>query len=176
MVISMIPTTTGAAKAVSLVLPQLEGKLNGMAIRVPTPNVSVVDLVAQRDRLIGRKEERTFITIIIIARRLVQFYFPEWTLAWIAPTTIVQVLFKGGLPTGIQSGSSTTTTTTTTRRVRVAVAIDTTTTTHGNDRHDIIGVQRFIDDKGARIRFALADHLKEINALVGFAIALYTRL
>jgi glyceraldehyde 3-phosphate dehydrogenase len=45
--LSMIPTTTGAAKAVSLVLPQLEGKLNGMSIRVPTPNVSVVDLVAQ---------------------------------------------------------------------------------------------------------------------------------
>ena len=45
--LSMIPTTTGAAKAVALVLPQLEGKLNGMAIRVPTPNVSVVDLVAQ---------------------------------------------------------------------------------------------------------------------------------
>jgi len=45
--VSMIPTTTGAAKAVSLVLPQLEGKLNGMSIRVPTPNVSVVDLVAQ---------------------------------------------------------------------------------------------------------------------------------
>jgi len=45
--LSMVPTTTGAAKAVSLVLPQLEGKLNGLAIRVPTPNVSVVDLVAQ---------------------------------------------------------------------------------------------------------------------------------
>jgi len=45
--LSMIPTTTGAAKAVSLVLPQLEGKLNGMAIRVPTPNVSVIDLVVQ---------------------------------------------------------------------------------------------------------------------------------
>jgi len=45
--LSMIPTTTGAAKAVSLVLPQLTGKLNGMSIRVPTPNVSVVDLVAQ---------------------------------------------------------------------------------------------------------------------------------
>ena len=44
--LSMIPTTTGAARAVSLVLPQLEGKLNGMAIRVPTPNVSVVDLSA----------------------------------------------------------------------------------------------------------------------------------
>jgi len=43
---SMIPTSTGAAKAVSLVLPELKGKMDGMAIRVPTPNVSVVDLVA----------------------------------------------------------------------------------------------------------------------------------
>lgn len=43
--LSMIPTTTGAAKAVSLVLPQLKGKLNGMAIRVPTPAVSIVDIV-----------------------------------------------------------------------------------------------------------------------------------
>jgi len=41
----MIPTTTGAAKAVSLVIPELKGRLDGMAIRVPTPNVSVVDLV-----------------------------------------------------------------------------------------------------------------------------------
>jgi glyceraldehyde 3-phosphate dehydrogenase len=44
--LSMIPTTTGAAKAVSLVLPELTGKLNGLAIRVPTPNVSIVDIVA----------------------------------------------------------------------------------------------------------------------------------
>lgn len=44
--LSMIPTTTGAAKAVSLVLPELAGKLNGLAIRVPTPNVSIVDFVA----------------------------------------------------------------------------------------------------------------------------------
>jgi glyceraldehyde 3-phosphate dehydrogenase len=42
--VSMIPTTTGAAKAISLVLPQLKGKLEGSAIRVPTPNVSLVDL------------------------------------------------------------------------------------------------------------------------------------
>ena len=48
---SMIPTSTGAAKAVGLVLPELNGKLDGVAIRVPTPNVSVVDLtfVAARD-------------------------------------------------------------------------------------------------------------------------------
>jgi len=45
--VSMIPTTTGAARAISLVLPELEGKLDGMAIRVPTPDVSVVDLVVE---------------------------------------------------------------------------------------------------------------------------------
>ena len=44
--LSMIPTTTGAAKAVTLVMPELTGKLDGMAIRVPTPNVSIVDFVA----------------------------------------------------------------------------------------------------------------------------------
>ena len=44
--LSMIPTTTGAARAVALVLPELSGKLNGLAIRVPTPNVSIVDFVA----------------------------------------------------------------------------------------------------------------------------------
>lgn len=43
---NIIPTSTGAAKAISLVMPHLEGKLNGMAMRVPTPNVSVVDFVA----------------------------------------------------------------------------------------------------------------------------------
>nr|HID59162.1 type I glyceraldehyde-3-phosphate dehydrogenase [Desulfobacterales bacterium] len=48
--LSMIPTTTGAAKAVSLVIPELKGKLNGLAIRVPTPNVSIVDLVAQVEK------------------------------------------------------------------------------------------------------------------------------
>ena len=47
---SMIPTTTGAAAAVSLVLPALKGKLDGMAIRVATPNVSVVDLVADLEK------------------------------------------------------------------------------------------------------------------------------
>lgn len=47
---SMIPTTTGAAKAVALVLPELKGKLNGGAVRVPTPNVSLVDLVAELEK------------------------------------------------------------------------------------------------------------------------------
>jgi glyceraldehyde 3-phosphate dehydrogenase len=44
--VSQVPTTTGAAKAVGIVIPELEGKIDGIAIRVPTPNVSVVDLVA----------------------------------------------------------------------------------------------------------------------------------
>ena len=48
--VSMIPTTTGAAVAVGEVLPELKGKLDGIAMRVPTPNVSVVDLVAQVER------------------------------------------------------------------------------------------------------------------------------
>jgi glyceraldehyde 3-phosphate dehydrogenase len=48
--LSMVPTTTGAAKAVGLVLPELAGKLNGLAVRVPTPNVSLVDLVASIDK------------------------------------------------------------------------------------------------------------------------------
>ena len=47
---SMIPTSTGAAKAVGLVLPELEGKLNGSAVRVPTPNVSMIDLVFDAGR------------------------------------------------------------------------------------------------------------------------------
>jgi glyceraldehyde 3-phosphate dehydrogenase len=47
---SIIPTSTGAAKALSLVLPQLKGKLHGMALRVPTPNVSLVDLVVDLNR------------------------------------------------------------------------------------------------------------------------------
>ena len=48
--LSIIPTTTGAAKAVALVLPELKGKLNGFAMRVPTPTVSVVDLVAELEK------------------------------------------------------------------------------------------------------------------------------
>ena len=47
---NIVPTSTGAAKAVALVLPEMKGKLNGIALRVPTPNVSVVDLVAQVEK------------------------------------------------------------------------------------------------------------------------------
>ena len=48
--INIVPTSTGAAKAVALVLPQLKGKLNGVALRVPTPNVSMVDFVVQTEK------------------------------------------------------------------------------------------------------------------------------
>jgi len=53
---SMIPTTTGAAKAVALVLPELKGKLNGLAVRVPTPNVSLVDFVANLSKPTTKEE------------------------------------------------------------------------------------------------------------------------
>ena len=53
---SIIPTTTGAAKAVALVLPDLKGKLNGFSMRVPTPNVSVVDLVCDLEKSVTVEE------------------------------------------------------------------------------------------------------------------------
>jgi glyceraldehyde-3-phosphate dehydrogenase (NAD(P)) len=48
--VNIVPTSTGAAKAVALVIPEMKGKLNGIALRVPTPNVSIVDLVAQVEK------------------------------------------------------------------------------------------------------------------------------
>jgi glyceraldehyde 3-phosphate dehydrogenase len=54
--LSMIPTTTGAAKALSLVIPELKGKLDGMAVRVPTPNVSLVDFVVVTEKTVTAKE------------------------------------------------------------------------------------------------------------------------
>ena len=54
--VSIIPTTTGAAKAVGLVLPELQGKLNGFSLRVPTPNVSVTDLVAELEKTVTAEE------------------------------------------------------------------------------------------------------------------------
>ena len=58
---SIIPTTTGAARAVGLVLPELKGRLNGFAMRVPLPNVSVVDLVAE----VGRKTDRAEVNAVL---------------------------------------------------------------------------------------------------------------
>jgi glyceraldehyde 3-phosphate dehydrogenase len=54
--LSMIPTTTGAARAVGEVLPELKGKLDGMAVRVPTANVSLVDLVAELDKKVSEAD------------------------------------------------------------------------------------------------------------------------
>jgi glyceraldehyde 3-phosphate dehydrogenase len=54
--LSMIPTTTGAARAVGLVLPQLQGKLDGIAVRVPTPNVSLISLVVETERPTSAEE------------------------------------------------------------------------------------------------------------------------
>jgi glyceraldehyde 3-phosphate dehydrogenase len=54
--LSIIPTTTGAAKAIGLVLPELKGKLDGISLRVPTPNVSIVDLVAEVGKSTSKAE------------------------------------------------------------------------------------------------------------------------
>src|SRR5687767_3500575 len=53
---SMIPTTTGAAKATSLVIPEVKGKIDGIAIRVPTPDVSLTDLAAEVERTVTVEE------------------------------------------------------------------------------------------------------------------------
>jgi len=57
--LNIVPTSTGAAKAVALVLPSMKGKLNGIALRVPTPNVSVVDLVVQTEKKTFAEEVRS---------------------------------------------------------------------------------------------------------------------
>ena len=54
--LNIVPTSTGAAKAVALVIPEMAGKLNGIALRVPTPNVSVVDLVAQVEKQVIKEQ------------------------------------------------------------------------------------------------------------------------
>ncbi|QJB57821.1 type I glyceraldehyde-3-phosphate dehydrogenase [Pseudodesulfovibrio sp. zrk46] len=54
--VNMVPTTTGAAKAVGLVIPELNGVLDGMAVRVPTPNVSLVDLVCELDKKVTAED------------------------------------------------------------------------------------------------------------------------
>lgn len=55
--LSMIPTTTGAARAIGLVIPELQGKLDGMAIRVPTPNVSLVDLTVEVEKELPKESK-----------------------------------------------------------------------------------------------------------------------
>jgi glyceraldehyde 3-phosphate dehydrogenase len=55
----MIPTSTGAAKALKLVIPEMAGKLDGFAVRVPTPDVSIVDLVAMVEKKTSKEEVNT---------------------------------------------------------------------------------------------------------------------
>jgi glyceraldehyde 3-phosphate dehydrogenase len=54
--VSIIPTTTGAAKATGLVIPEVKGRIDGMAMRVPTPNVSLVDLTAELEQEVGAEQ------------------------------------------------------------------------------------------------------------------------
>lgn len=81
---SMIPTTTGAAEAVALVLPELAGRISGTAIRVPTPNVSCVDLVVELDKDVSVEDVNTALTkaskgmhgvMAVTARKLVSIDF-----------------------------------------------------------------------------------------------------
>jgi glyceraldehyde 3-phosphate dehydrogenase len=61
--LSMIPTSTGAARAVTEVIPELKGRLDGLAVRVPTPNVSLVDFVCTVDRATSKEEvNQAFLT------------------------------------------------------------------------------------------------------------------
>ena len=53
---NMIPTSTGAAKAIGIVIPELKGKLNGLAVRVPTPDVSLVDLTVELNKTVTKEE------------------------------------------------------------------------------------------------------------------------
>ena len=62
--VNMIPTTTGAAKAISLVLPQLKGKMHGQSVRVPTPNVSMVDL----NVLVGKNTTKEEVNALLKAK------------------------------------------------------------------------------------------------------------
>lgn len=65
--LNIVPTTTGAAKAVALVLPDLKGKLNGVALRVPTPNVSIVDLVVQVRNLVRPKWTSSLLLVVVVS-------------------------------------------------------------------------------------------------------------
>ncbi|SDB83682.1 glyceraldehyde-3-phosphate dehydrogenase [Shouchella lonarensis] len=96
---SIIPTSTGAAKAISKVLPQLEGKLTGMALRVPTPNVSLVDLVVTLKKSV---------TVADVNRAFVQASSRE--LAGILGYTdepLVSIDFNGEAQSAVIDGAST---------------------------------------------------------------------
>ena len=98
--ISMIPTTTGAAKAVSLVLPQLKGKLNGMALRVPTPAVSVVDIVFELNKKTTKDEVNAVLKKAAESDKLKEYL-------GFCDEPLVSIDFKGDPRSSIVDGLST---------------------------------------------------------------------
>jgi len=98
--ISMIPTTTGAAKAVSLVLPQLKGKLNGFALRVPTPAVSVVDIVFELKTKTTKEEINAALKKAAESDKLKEFL-------GFCDEPLVSIDFKGDTRSSIVDGMST---------------------------------------------------------------------
>lgn len=96
---SIIPTTTGAAKAVALVLPELKGKLNGFSMRVPTPNVSVVDLVADLEKEVTVEEVNAALKSASENELKGILYFEE--------AELVSIDFKGNAHSSIIDAAST---------------------------------------------------------------------
>jgi glyceraldehyde 3-phosphate dehydrogenase len=76
--LNMIPTSTGAAKAVGLVLPELAGRLDGVAIRVPTPNVSVIDFKFVAKRATSKDEINAAVKRAAEQQRVMSWYDNEW--------------------------------------------------------------------------------------------------
>ncbi|WP_456325766.1 type I glyceraldehyde-3-phosphate dehydrogenase [Desulfonauticus submarinus] len=96
---SMIPTTTGAARAVTEVIPDLKGKLDGMAVRVPTPNVSLVDLVAE-------VEKSTNVQAVNEALKQASETYLKDTLGY-TEEPLVSIDFNGSTYGGVVDGLST---------------------------------------------------------------------
>ncbi len=100
--VNIIPTTTGAAKAIGLVLPELQGKLQGLAVRVPTPNVSMIDLSVVVDKSISLKELKELIVkasqneyrglIGIDNDKLVSSDFNGESISTVVPLDLLQVI------------------------------------------------------------------------------------
>ena len=97
--LSIIPTTTGAAKAVALVLPQLKGKLNGGAMRVPTPAVSVVDVVFEVSKAVDKE------TVNAALKKAAETEMPE--ILGYSEDPLVSVDFKGDSRSSIVDALST---------------------------------------------------------------------
>lgn len=88
--LSMIPTTTGAAKAIGLVIPQLKGKMDGLAIRVPTPNVSLVDLVCEVEKDTSKEEVNS--ALRRLPRQILKEYFIIVNCPWFPVISMVLII------------------------------------------------------------------------------------